>query len=297
MNDAKAGRRAVTYDELHSVIVERFPLLSKCLQQIASYALDNPSEMALETIAIVAPRAGVQPSSLIRFAKAFGFSGYSEMQRVFRSRLTDAIPDYKERLRLLRRNGVGERLKNTEALLEEFVHADIAGLQCLLEHRRIGALLDQAIKLIISSETVYLVAHRRSFPVACYLSYAMSQMNVRNILVDGIGGMFFQQTGHATPRDVMIAISTKTYSPDVAQAVRDSSHRGVSVIAITDGPLSPLVEHAAVTFEVQQGSVQMFRSLAAPMTLAVTLIVVLGQALEARRALKTPATTVRDGRA
>jgi DNA-binding MurR/RpiR family transcriptional regulator len=62
-----------------------FSLLSKCLKQIASYALDNPSEMALETIASVAPRAGVQPSSLIRFAKVFGFSGGSEMQRVFAS--------------------------------------------------------------------------------------------------------------------------------------------------------------------------------------------------------------------
>jgi DNA-binding MurR/RpiR family transcriptional regulator len=286
MNNAKSNRRAETYDELHGVIVERFPLLSKCLQQIASYAVENPSEMALETIAIVAPRAGVQPSSLIRFAKAFGFSGYSEMQRVFRSRLTDATPDYKERLRLLRGNGAGERLKNTEALLEEFVHADIAGLQCLLQHRRIGALLDRAIELMVNAETVYLVAHRRSFPVACYFSYALSQMNVRNVLVDGIGGMFFQQAGHATPRDVMIAVSTKTYSPDVAQLVRDSSQRGVSIIAITDGPLSPLVQHATISFEVQQGSVQMFRSLAAPMTLAVTLVVGLGRVLEAQRAMK-----------
>ncbi len=276
--------RAETYDDLRKAIVDRFSVLSKCLQQIASYALDNPSEMALETIAAVAPRAGVQPSSLIRFAKVFGFSGYSEMQRVFRLRLTDAMPDYKERLRLLGDNRPGDKGKDVTALLEQFVQADIVGLQCLLQQERIGDLLNNAIDMITSAETVYLVAHRRSFPITCYLSYALSQLHVRNVLVDGVGGMFFQQISHATPKDVVLAVSTKTYSPDVVQVVRESSQRGLRVISITDSPLSPLAEHATISLEVQQASVQMFRSLAVPMTLAITLIVGLGRVLETKRA-------------
>jgi DNA-binding MurR/RpiR family transcriptional regulator len=284
--------RTQTYDELRQRIVERFPLLSKCLKQIATYALDNPSEMALETIASVAPRAGVQPSSLIRFAKVFGFSGYSEMQRVFRLRLTDAMPDYQERLRSLTSatakpgengtsNGHGAPAgASVGGLLGQFVQADIVGLQCLLQQERIGELLESAIDLIGSAETVYLVAHLRSFPVTCYLSYALSKLKVRNVLVDGVGGMFFQQIGHATPADVVIAVSSKSYAPDVVQAVRESAQRGVRVIAITDSPLSPLAEHATVCMNVQQASVQMFRSLAVPMTLAITLIVALGRKLE-----------------
>jgi DNA-binding MurR/RpiR family transcriptional regulator len=281
---AKSVPRTETYDELRQSIVDRFAMLSKGLQQIASYALDNPSEMALETIASVAPRAGVQPSSLIRFAKVFGFSGYSEMQRIFRLRLTDAMPDYKERLRSLGDvKSAGGTLSGVGGLLDQFVQADIVGLQCLLQQERIGSLLERAIQMIISCETVFLVAHRRSFPVTCYLSYAMSQLNVRNILVDGVGGMFFQQVSHAGPRDLVLAVSTKTYSPDVVQVVRESSQRGVPVIAMTDSPLSPLAEHATICMEVQQASVQMFRSLAVPMTLAITLIVGLGHALELRR--------------
>lgn len=273
-----------TFDQLEKAIIEQFPSLSKRLQQIASHALDNPSELALETIAAVSQRAGVQPSSLIRFAKVFGFSGYSDMQRVFRMRLTDAMPDYKERLRSL--NGVeaqGEEAKDVNALLDQFVEADIVGLRRLQQQKRTGALLDQAFKLITDSETVYVVAHRRSFPIACYLAYALSQMNVRNVLVDGVGGMFMQQVGHATSRDVIIAISSKAYSPDVAQVVREAKQRSVKVIAMTDSPLSPLAEHADVSLEVQQASVGMFRSLAVTMTLAVTLIVGLGRAVEAKR--------------
>lgn len=273
-----------TYDQLEKAIIEQFPSLSKRLQQIASHALDNPSELALETIAAVSQRAGVQPSSLIRFAKVFGFSGYSDMQRVFRLRLTDAMPDYKERLKSLNGNEAqGEEAKDVNALLEQFVEADVVGLRRLQQNKRLGTLLDQSFKLITDSETVYVVAHRRSFPIACYLAYALSQMNVRNVLVDGVGGMFMQQVGHATNRDVIIAISSKAYSPDVAQVVREAKQRGVKVIAMTDSPLSPLAEHADVSLEVQQAAVGLFRSLAVTMTLAVTLIVGLGRAVEAKR--------------
>jgi DNA-binding MurR/RpiR family transcriptional regulator len=273
-----------TYDQLEKAIIEQFPSLSKRLQQIASHALDNPSELALETIAAVSQRAGVQPSSLIRFAKVFGFSGYSDMQRVFRLRLTDAMPDYKERLKSLNGNEAqGEEAKDVNALLEQFVEADVVGLRRLQQNKRLGTLLDQAFKLITDSETVYVVAHRRSFPIACYLAYALSQMNVRNVLVDGVGGMFMQQVGHATNRDVIIAISSKAYSPDVAQVVREAKQRGVRIIAMTDSPLSPLAEHSDVSLEVQQAAVGLFRSLAVTMTLAVTLIVGLGRAVEGKR--------------
>jgi DNA-binding MurR/RpiR family transcriptional regulator len=284
---AKTAPLPENFDDLEKAIIEGFPTLSKRLQQIASYALDNPSELALETIAAVAQRAGVQPSSLIRFAKVFGFSGYSDMQRVFRLRLTDAMPDYKERLRSLQGGETSEPAKDGASLLEQFIQADIIGLQRLSQQRRLGDLLEQAIKLITASDTVYLVAHRRSFPVSCYLSYAMSQMNVRNVLVDSIGGMFFQQVSHATSRDVVLAISSKAYSPEVVQVVRESAQRGVPIIAITDSPLSPLAKHADVSLEVQQASVAMFRSLAVTMTLAITLVVGLGNALETKRSAPT----------
>jgi DNA-binding MurR/RpiR family transcriptional regulator len=279
----KAPSRPETFNQLQEAIIAHFSELSRRLQQIASHALDNPNEMALETIAVVAQRAGVQPSSLIRFAKVLGFSGYSEMQRVFRARLTDAMPDYQERLRSLKNERSSRRGGDTASLLEQFVEADTTGLQSLLQQPQIGELLEQCFALIAGSETVYLVAHRRSFPVTCYLSYALSQMKVRNVLVDSVGGMFFQQASHATVRDTMLAVSTRTYSPEVVQVVTEASQRGVRVIAITDSPLSPLSEHAAIAFKIPQGSVQMFRSLAVPMTFAVTFIVGLGRFLETRK--------------
>lgn len=273
---------SMTYEQLQQAIADSYPQLSRRLQQIATYALDNPNEMALDTIAVVAKRADVQPSSLIRFAKAFGFSGYSEMQKVFRLRLTDAIPDYKERLRSFSGPPGKTQTRDLSQLLAEFVEADTVGLQWLRESCG-PQHLDKALELMVGARTIYLLAHRRSFPVCAYLSYALSQLGVKNVLIDGVGGMFFQQARHVDVDDVLLAVSSKAYSTDVLEVVEQSAERGVPVIAITDGPLSPLVSHATVTLEVKDVPVHDFRSLAAQMTLAITLVVGVGRRLEAER--------------
>ena len=59
-------------DELRAAILDEYETLSKRLKQIARYVLDEPSAVALETVAVLAERTGVQPSAIVRFAKSFG---------------------------------------------------------------------------------------------------------------------------------------------------------------------------------------------------------------------------------
>ena len=68
----------------------------------AEYALAHPDEIAFGTVASVAEAAEIQPSALIRFAKALGYNGFSELQEVFRHRLRERWPPYGERLAKLR---------------------------------------------------------------------------------------------------------------------------------------------------------------------------------------------------
>src|SRR4030095_5253642 len=90
-----------TADELRAAILARYDSLSKRLQQIARYVLDEPNELALETLAVIADRSGVQPSAIVRFAKSFGFDGAPQMQRLFRDGLVSAHAalGYSERVR------------------------------------------------------------------------------------------------------------------------------------------------------------------------------------------------------
>ena len=91
------------YEHLRNELVVNYGNLSRRLQQITRFAMSHPNDMALETIAVIAERAEVPPSSLIRFAKSFGFSGFSKMQKVFQQCLVDSSSDYRKRVQTLNR--------------------------------------------------------------------------------------------------------------------------------------------------------------------------------------------------
>ncbi|WP_120496797.1 MurR/RpiR family transcriptional regulator [Kiloniella sp. EL199] len=267
-----------TYDALRDELALRHGELSKRLKQIAEYALDNPNDMALETVSAVAERAKVQPSSLIRFAKTFGYSGFSEMQKVFRSRLVESDSSYKERIRSLSRDNVRQS-NSSSVVLDNFIDGGVAALNNLREVLD-PENLEQVVEVLVSADVIYLAAQRRAFPVASYLAYALAQLEKRCVLIDGNGGMFFEQARSIRKGDALLAISFKSYAPEVIQLVRETKNKDISVVSISDGVLSPLAQHSDVCLEVEEVEVHAFRSLSASMTLALTLVVALGHALD-----------------
>ena len=98
---AESNVPPTTAEELRAAILARYESLSKRLQQIARYVLDEPNAVALETLAVLAERTGVQPSAIVRFAKYFGFDGATQMQRLFRDGLLSGTAPlgYSERVR------------------------------------------------------------------------------------------------------------------------------------------------------------------------------------------------------
>ncbi|MGL5185665.1 MAG: MurR/RpiR family transcriptional regulator, partial [Plesiomonas shigelloides] len=75
---------AKNFAELQDQIRARYAELSKRLQQVAKYVIDNKNTVAMQTVAVIAKEADVPPSTLIRFANTFGFSGFNEMKQIFR---------------------------------------------------------------------------------------------------------------------------------------------------------------------------------------------------------------------
>ena len=261
------------FELLRADLAAKRDQLSPRLRQIADFALGNPNDMALETIAVIAERAGVPRSSLIRFAQAFGYDGFSAMQRVFRSQLAERTADYAERLRGLRDQGVAS---GPASVLDRLAAAGIGAL----EHLR-GATpperIEQAVDLLAAAEAVHVVGQRRAFAVAAYLAYGFGQLGLRSHLVDGVGGMTAHQANLMGRRDALVAVSFAPYAPETLDVVRTAHGRAIPVLALTDGPLSPLLPLATAAFEIEDAELHGFRALSATMCLCLTLVVRLGQ--------------------
>jgi DNA-binding MurR/RpiR family transcriptional regulator len=248
---SEASSVPTSAEELRAAILERYDGLSKRLQQIARYVLDEPNELALETLAVIAERSGVQPSAIVRFAKSFGFDGASQMQRLFR-----------------------------DGLLSEFVEGNTIALQNLPQTVS-DADLTAAVKLLEAADTVFVVGVRRAFPITAYLAYSLQQAGKRTIFVDGVAGLARQQVAMVTPKDLLIAVSYHPYADETVQAVEAAASRGAPVLSISDSLVSPIAKPATVTLQVRESEIRAFRSLSASMCLAQALVI--GFAFESSR--------------
>jgi DNA-binding MurR/RpiR family transcriptional regulator len=263
-----------TAEELRAEILERYDSLSKRLQQIARYVLDEPNAVALETLAVLAERCGVQPSAIVRFAKSFGFDGATQMQRLFRDGLlSGAAPlGYGERVRQFTEAVDGKTVGDPVQVLAEFVEGNTLALQNLAE--MVSARdLASAVKMIAQADTVYVVGFRRSFPVASYLAYSLLQVDKKAVFVDSVGGMTRQQVNAITRDDLLIAVSYHPYAEEAVELIHSAVERRCKVLSISDSLVSPVAKPASLVLQVREAEIRKFRSLSASMCLAQALVI------------------------
>lgn len=260
------------YDDLARAITDAYPGLPNRLQGIARFALDNPDQMALSTVAEIGRAASVPPSAVIRFANALGFQGFLAMQRVYRERLVARSVTYRERIAAMRRHGEG-----AGQALTQLADSAIGELEQLREHLD-AVLFTRAAAMVVAAKRVNVVAQRRAFPVAAYLAYGLSQLEIPTILMDSVGGMLQQQARLLREGDVLIAASFRNYSPEVVEAATGAHRNGVPVIAFTDHAVSPLAKAATLRFDLGDNLALPFRSLVGAMCAAQALVVSVGYA-------------------
>ena len=259
--------------QLQDQIRTSYDSLSKRLKQVARYILDNGNTIPFETIASIAEKASVPPSTLIRFANNYGFDGFNEMKQVFRQHLMEGTVNYTERASLSRQTASeGTQSPETPAdILKVFSMVNEQALQQLSTQIKPED-LERAVKLLDEAENIYVIGFRRSFSIAAYLTYAFRHLERRTFLIDGLGGMFNEQLNMVRPTDVVISISNSPYAQEVVDLVSMGAAQGAKQIAITDSLVSPLTAFSDVCFIVREAQVDGFRSQIASMCLAQTLM-------------------------
>lgn len=245
--------------------------LPKRLRQCADYIAANSNRIAISTVADVAMGADVPPSAVMRFCQVIGFSGFSEMQKLFRDAHGAAWPDYATRLKNLKSGGDG----SPALLLAEFIEAGRLSLESLAKSVDESA-LTRAVSLLTRAEMLHIIGLRRAFPVAGYLAYVFEKMGVPAMLHDGVGRL--DHSGALRAGDAVIAISFAPYSGETVDLAAQAMARAIPVLAITDQMTSPLARHARAVLCVDEVDFGNFRALSATLALAMALAVAVGSA-------------------
>ena len=262
------------------VLRQGFEALSRQLKAIGRHVEMQGDRLAFDGIQATAEQCGVQPSAVVRFAKHFGFSGYSELQALFRAdaaRQLSAQHDYQDRIRGLIASGNEPR--SSARLAHEVIEGSIESLQAL-QRGLPPEQFEAAVDLMLDAPSLWLAASRRAFPVGAYLAYALQHTEKPVHGLHGLGAMQKGELRALSPGDVMLAVSFEPYAPETLEVVDAALARGARLLALTDSQLSPLASRATVTLLAQDAATFGFRSLTSTLTLAQSLFLALAYRME-----------------
>jgi DNA-binding MurR/RpiR family transcriptional regulator len=267
--------RPQTYEQLRAVLSSGTVRLPKKLRQVAIFVWQHPTVVALGTVTSVAAQAGVQPSTLVRFAQSFGYSGFTDLQNIFKAHLADGGRRS--------RNPAGDDAAGGEAarLVEGFVNSSAASLAGVRDRLDIGN-FEAVAETLASAELIYIVGSKRAFCLASFVSLALANLGVRNFALDNVGSTAFELLRSATPSDAVLAVSFTPYNSITPELAASAAQRGVPIVSITDSAFSPLAAISKAYLEVVEEDFSGFKSLSATLAVAMALALRIAQLREPR---------------
>jgi DNA-binding MurR/RpiR family transcriptional regulator len=261
-----------TFDALRQRIRDRFPNLSPHLQRIARASLEEPNGFALNTTSVIAEGLDIQPSTLIRFAKEFGYGGFSDLQRVFRQRLIEGEASVRDQVL----EAAGTTTTDMREVLDACIDAHQKALSKLRDSGDVAA-MTSAVQMLRSARHVYVAGLRRSRPIADYLVYGLIRGERACSTIDFAGGMAGPQVATISPEDVLVAIAFPPYSKPVVDLVMDAHVAGRRIVGITDVRESPLARYSDASLLVESDTASRFQPISGVIALVQALLMAVTQ--------------------
>jgi DNA-binding MurR/RpiR family transcriptional regulator len=212
--------------------------------------------------------AGVSAPTMLRLARALGFTDYAGLRRPFQEAMAGRSLQFGRRASALQAAPEARRIGR---LAQEMAASQIEDVKSVLALNP-PALIDTVVGAIASARRVGFIGVRSSFGIAFQFRYAYNLIARNGVLFEGLGGTVHDQVDTLDRGDVLIAISQSPYSTPTVEAVDAAAGRGVSVIALTDSVVSPLARRATHALRYRADSVSFFPSMIAPLALVELLL-------------------------
>lgn len=242
---------------LQDLIAQASQRLTPTERRIAKLVLEDPTILAFGTVSDLADLANTSRPSIVRFATKLGFDGYTDLQSTIRSELSLQLSSPSQRIRQQETTTTPAR-----AAIENSIH------QCL------GALTEQRLITlatpIAKGKDIWILSGETSMAGAYVLhsGLAMIRPDVHLVVEHSTG----RELSSAAPGDTAVVFDFARYRRNSITTARALAELGVDIVAITDGPLSPLAALTQTWCELKIPAVGPFDS-SIPSVMAAELLV------------------------
>jgi DNA-binding MurR/RpiR family transcriptional regulator len=200
--------------------------------------------------------------TVLRFAAKLGFDGFVDLQASVQEEIADQLRPATQRIRERPPSDVIGRtlaadLDNVRATLGEVEPADFRTAVDLLADRR---------------RRVFVIASEVSGGAGRLLAGQLDLLRDGVHEISGTPVKVSRDLVRIEPDDVVVVVDHRRYERWVLEATARAADTGATLIALTDGRLSPLAERAALTFVIAARGVGPFDSAVGAMSLVHALI-------------------------
>lgn len=219
--------------------------LTPAERRIAEAVLAEPTLLAFGTVSDLAKHVGTSRPTIVRFANTLGFDGYTQLQRHVRINLSHRLARPSERIR-----HDDETAKPARAAINSAIESVFDALE--------GDRITELAEPIINAEKVWILSGEtsRAGAKAFHSGLSMVRPGVRSLEEHSYG----TDLSDAVPGDAAVVFDFFRYRRQVLTAARVFADAGVTVVAITDSPLSPLAELAHRWCEIEVPAIGPFDS-------------------------------------
>ena len=249
-------------------IIEKYDKLSKSHKAIARFVIENYDKAAYMNVEQLSQITGVSEATVVRFSAEMGYEKYQKFQH--------AVWEYaKSKLTSVQRMDLTYARLNTENILNDVLNSDIDKIRTTLSS------IDQEefekiVDIIFKAKHIYIIGLRSASYLAGLLGFYLNLVFDKVTVVSSISASeIFEQLFRVGPEDVVIGISFPRYSKRTISALRYAKSKGVTVIGITDGVLSPIKVNADYSLLARSDAESFVDSLVAPLSVINALIVAL----------------------
>lgn len=248
------------------------PALSKSQRCIADYLLTSHDEAAFLTAADLASRVGVSEATIVRFAVAIGYDGFSalrrQLQELYRNQVTPAV-----RLQ----HKLAELSGSQGHLLAKVLDME---MQYLAEasHSIAPADFDRAVEVLLGARRVFVYAGGPSAILAQLLELRLRRFGIFTLAMTESGRNLVEKLQLLESTDAVVIAGFHHMNRELRVVAELAHATGCRTILITDILGATLHDQVDVILAARRGPVSTFHSLTVPMAILNALILAVAMA-------------------
>lgn len=233
--------------------------MTKSERHVATYCLSNMNDFAFDTLDYVALKIGTSTTSVIRFCRKLGFSGYKEFQDNIRQGYRYR-PDLPEKFKRT------AKIQKSDELVLNTVNQSIDCITKTFEELYTERLFD-AVNILSDAKRVFTFGMRESFALAHYAYTRFLTVRNNTFILNAGNNGEIETLLSLDSTDVCVAYLFHRYTKKAVEILSILKDMNVKIILVTQSPFEEVKELANVILPcyVETGGIK--NSSAAPVCL------------------------------